>query len=240
MIRSPILPSQFLDSRRLGRSGGGTRFERAKIAFGPAGRCPHEPTLITFGFDNSGSISSGNDPIGNRYDEAKLAIEAVSRRCRCHHEYCAIVHFDYPTSRCVAPTPLDRPGVETVLRGLEVPVDGAGSSVLGPTLNRAYELAEQYPKHRHLLVVASDFELFDADVAKVLADLRSFPGHVHALVLRAEPPAVLVADESVVVTRIGYDDEPGAVARAVFASLTTHRLQGGRGVVSGAARRSVP
>jgi hypothetical protein len=223
VIASQFLPSRTLTSHRLGFPGGGVRASGSRIVLGSPGRCPHEPTLVTMVFDDSGSVSTGNDPVGNRYAEARIAVEAIARRCRCHHEFAGIVHFDYPTSRCVPPTPLDRLGFPSIQDGLTIPMDGRGTSVLGPSLTRAYELVDQYPNHHHVLVVASDFELFDRDVSKVLAELRCFPGYVHAVVLRAEPPAVLADDDRVVVTRVGYDDEPGVVARAVFRSLTLHR-----------------
>ncbi len=227
MTGSYLLPSNMLDSCRLGYPGGRTQHRSGTgIILGSPGRCPHEPTLVTLVFDNSGSVSTGNDPIGTRYAEARLAVEAVAKRCRCHRELAAVIHFDHPTSRCVSPTPLDRAGLATVLDGLSIPSDGRGISNLGPSLKRAYELAARYPDHRHAVVVASDFELFDNDVDRVLSDLRSFPGLVHAVVLRSEPPAVLLDDESVVVSRIQYGDKPGAVARALFESLTVYRRHG--------------
>jgi hypothetical protein len=223
IITSRFLPTQLLESRRLGVPGGGSLRSRSRIVLGSPGRCPHTPVLTTMLFDNSGSVSTGNDPIGNRYDEAKLAVEAIARRCRCQRELAAIVHFDYPTSRCVAPTPLDRLGLRTIHAGLGIPTDSRGISELGPSLKRAYKLAAEHPDYRHVLVIASDFELFDPDVPKVLEDVRSFPGQVFAVVLRSEPPQILVDDEKVAVVRIGYDDEAGAVARAIFESLTVYR-----------------
>lgn len=225
MTSSYFLPSNMVNSHRLGYPGGGRRNSSSSIVLGQAGRCPHEATLVTMLFDNSGSVSTGNDPIGNRYGETRLAVEAIAKRCRCHQELAAVVHFDTPTSRCVSPTTLDRHGVETVLSGLSIPTDGRGISMLGPSLKRAYEMAGEWPDHQHVLVVASDFELFDHDVDRVLADLRSFPGIVHAVVLRSEPPAVLLDDENVVVTRVAYQDQSGTVARAIFKSLTAYRRQ---------------
>jgi hypothetical protein len=72
------------------------------------------------------------------------------------------------------------------------------------------------------LVVLSDFQLLDTDPAQVLLDLAAFPGQVHAVVLGVRVPAG-VLDERITVTHIGRDDPHGAVARALFSSLTTHR-----------------
>jgi hypothetical protein len=225
MIGSYFLPTQLLNSRRLGYPGGERQLTGSNIVLGRPGRCPHEPTLVTMIFDNSGSVSTGNDPIGNRYGEAKLAVEAIARRCRCHHELAAIVHFDHPTNRCVPPTPLDRHGLEMIQNGLSIPTDGRGISVLGPSLAKAYQLAAQYPDHRRALLVATDFELFDRDLSGELEALGSYPGIVHALVLRAEPPTEIDDDDRVIVTRVNYDAEPGAVAKALFAALTSYRKE---------------
>jgi len=77
---------------------GGSKHTGSEIVLGYAGRCPLEPTHLILNFDNSGSVGSagGNDPIGNRFVEARLAIEAVSRRCRCDRELVSIVHFVGP------------------------------------------------------------------------------------------------------------------------------------------------
>jgi hypothetical protein len=224
MIRSQLLPSNLLNLHRPGSPGGGASGSGAQIVLGNPGRCPHEPTLVTFLFDNSGSVSSGNDPIGNRYVEAKLAVGAIARRCRCGHELCAVIHFDVPTSSDVPPTTLDRNGLATIERGLTIPTDGGGISMLRPSLKRAYQIAAQYPDHHHTLVIASDFEVFDNDLPTLLDEVCAYPGgNVHAVVLRADPPAALLDDDRVTVTRIGYGEAPGAVAKALFAGLIARR-----------------
>lgn len=226
MIRSTLLPSELLASRRLAHSGGGTH-AGSDIVLGHPGRCPLEPTHLILDFDNSGSVGSagGNDPIGNRFVEARLAIEAVSRRCRCDRELVSIVHFDYPTSGDVPATPLNRHRSRQIERGLAIPPDGAGASLLGPSLKEAYRLAERFPNYQHILCVLSDFLLFDDDLPKVLDDFAAFPGVVHAVVLRANPPARLLEDDRIHVTHVDYVDQPGAVAHAVFGVATTHRRQ---------------
>jgi uncharacterized protein with von Willebrand factor type A (vWA) domain len=107
--------------------------------------------------------------------------------------------------------------------GLRTPPEAASSN-LGPSLHAAYEAAAGHSQHQAALVVASDFQLFDPDLERVLADMAAFPGKVHAVVLRATPPAQLMQDARVTVTAVNYDSPVGAVARAVFGSLTTSRV----------------
>lgn len=231
MIRSTLLRGELLASRVLAFPGGG-RHAGSDIVLGHPGRCPLEPTHLILSFDNSGSVGSagGNDPIGSRFVEARLAIEAVSRRCRCDRELVSILHFDCPTSGDVPPTPLNRHGSRQIERGLGIPPDGAGASLLGPSLKEAYRLAERLRDHQHVLCVLSDFQFFDGDLARVLDDFSAFPGVVHAVVLRANPPSRLLDDDRIQVTLADYSDPPGAVAHAVFGAATTHRRQRRHGV----------
>jgi hypothetical protein len=227
-LPSRLAPEALLASRLASISADeerGALARKISIHLGDPGRCPHNSTLLTLLFDNSGSVSgvAGNDPIAQRYVEAELAIQAVARRCRCRRELVAIVHFDVPTSGDVPPTPLNRGGWRTLRRGLSIPPDGAGVSLLRPSLEAAYEITERYPQHDHILVALTDFELFDEQLDGVLDDFCSFPGTVHAVALRATPPARLVDDDRVQVTHVDYTDQPGAVARAVFNALTTYR-----------------
>jgi hypothetical protein len=222
-----LQPGVVLAPYLLGPIEGGTRAARrtapARLLLGKPGRCPDQPTLLIKCFDNSGSIQGGNDPSGNRYVEAKAAVDRVARACRCGDELLAVVHFDAPTSADLSPTPIDRKHRAEIEGSLLVPQDGAGISELGPSLEAAYRLAERYPDHDAVLAVYSDFELFDTGLSAVLDRFAAFPGIVHAVVLRSLPPSRLIDDDRVKVTHVGYDADPGAVARAVFDSLTIHR-----------------
>ena len=110
MMRATLLDGDLLASPRLARPSGGRQVGVANIALGHPGRCPLRPTHLTLAFDNSGSVGSvgGNDPIGNRFAEARLAIEAVGRRCRCSRELISVLHFDFPTSLDLLAVPLSR------------------------------------------------------------------------------------------------------------------------------------
>jgi hypothetical protein len=174
-------------------------------------------------FDNSASVTGGNDPIGNRYVEARIALEAVGRRCRCRRELGAVLHFDTPTSGDVSPTPIYGRHRARLLEGLAAPPDGRGCSLLAPSLDVARRIASAHPDHLTVLMVFSDFQLFDPNLDQLYGELGAFPGAVHAVVLRARPPQPLMNDPRITVIPVDYDSPPGTVARALFDALTTHR-----------------
>jgi hypothetical protein len=182
------------------------------------------PVLLIATADNSGSVVSvgGNDPCGNRFQEMRLAVETVSRRCKCGNELVALINFDSPNSADVPPVPL-RNGMAAIERGLTVPRDGGGCSLLGPSLNLARRIATGYPNHHAVFVALSDFQLFDGDVAGVLHAFAAFPGQSHALILRSATPQTLADDPRVLVSQITPADPPGTLAKAVFAALTATR-----------------
>lgn len=241
-LRAALLSSTLQSSRLLGMADVTADRQIAPsvldYTLGDPGWPTAVPTLLIAISDDSGSVTSpgGTDPLSNRFAEARHAFSVVARR-GSRHELGAVLHFDTPSSGDVGPVPLTRRWLARLRAGLRIPPDGAGSSELGPSLRRAVEIAEAHPDHAATLVVLSDFQLFDPDSAQVLSD---FPGDVHAVVLGA-PLAAGVLDERITVTHIGRNDPPGAVARAVFASLTTHRSRnppsGTRASGGGAARR---
>jgi hypothetical protein len=188
------------------------------LALSHPGRCPSERIVYLNVFDNSGSMSGGNDPIGNRFAEVRACLQHLARHCRCGRELTSILHFDTPTSGDVLPVKLDRPGVRKLEAGLTVPPDGAGISLLTPSLERAEAMAASQPDFAVVLTVLSDFELFDPP--GILDRLTNFPGVVHAVVFRSAPPTALVDTPDVLVTSVQPTDPPGAVAHAIFTSMT--------------------
>jgi hypothetical protein len=202
--------------------------DRSPVVPGPI-RLPHPgrpapfPTLLIAVFDDSGSVTgpAGSDPLSGRYDEARQAFSAIARRGSTH-ELGAVVHFDTPCSGDVDPLPILRRTMLALRAALQVPPDASGSSELGSSVLRAHELAAAHPDHRSTLVVFSDFQLFDADPAAVLRDLAAFPGEVHAVVLGGRLPQG-VLDARIQRTDITHDHPRGALALALFGSLTTHR-----------------
>lgn len=191
------------------------------IELGWPGFCPRQPRLVLPIFDDSGSVSlpGGGDPVGNRYQEAQRAFEALREWCSCGKCLGGVLHFDTPRGD-VDPGRLRSTSFQGQLaRGLRIPRGAAGSSVLGPSLTRAEDIAAHFPKHEVRLVVLTDWQLFDTD--NVLERLHNFPGTVLTMGLNANPPTGI--DDDIVGIRIGHEDPPGAVARAMFVELTVGR-----------------
>lgn len=190
---------------------------------GDPGRPAAVPTLLIALADDSASVtaSGGADPLANRYAEMDKAFRTVARR-GSRRELVAVLHFDSPCDADIAPRPLTSSSVRALQQGLRAPRGGLGSSELGPSLRRAVALARKHARHEATLVVLSDFALLDADVEEVLAELAAFPGDVHAVLLGGDASEHRFAS-SITVTAVHHGDPPGAVARALFASLKTHR-----------------
>jgi hypothetical protein len=224
MTRDGLLPSVLAPSRLLGspthRPPAVTGLHRS--ALGRPGRPATTPTLLIAVFDNSGSVTTpgGTDPTSNRYAEVDAAFSLIARH-GTRRELGAVLHFDTPSRGDVPPLALQRRNLPRLRAGLRLPPSDAGSSVLGPSLARATALADTHRDHAATLVVLSDFFLLDDDPAQVMADLAAFPGNVHAVVLGRTVPADHVAPP-ISVTAIAPDARPGAVARALLRSLTTH------------------
>lgn len=197
------------------------------ITLPPAGPCPDHPTLVIMVLDNSGSVTGGNDPVGNRFEEASVGINHLAKRCRCGQEQVALRTFDLGTGSDIGPLVISRKGPKELFDALRVPPAPAyGSSCLGPSLSDAERLAASHRDHEVVLVVFSDFELLDSDTSVVLGRLRRFAEQpnrqAHAVVLRSNPPSQLDGSE-VVVTHVPVDSPRGAVARAVLSALLAAR-----------------
>lgn len=201
--------------------------QRAKpdrLRLGPVGRCPRIPTLTIAISDDSGSVVSpgGTDPLSARYAEIGLAFRAIARACTCRHERAAVIHFDTPHGD-VGPVRLNRAGLARLRVALRTPMGGYGTSELRPALATARTLAEAHADHQIVVVIFSDFELFD-DPGELVDDLDAFPGTVHGVVLgKADPEPLAGIDQLVGIT---HDSPRGSVAQALLGGLTTHRRPG--------------
>ncbi|WP_437770493.1 hypothetical protein [Arthrobacter sp. KNU40] len=225
MIRQPLLASELQSPVHLSvRPKPGPQKRQPTIQLGNPGRCPSGLTLVIIITEESGSLGgpAGNDPISNRYNEARHAVTVLARHCRCGRCLAAVIHFDTPTSRCIDPTPLTRTGKLRILSGLAVPPDAAGSSYLGPGLAAAEAIAARHPDHEVVLIILTDWELFDTNLPELLARLTTFKGSLFAVGLRNSPPESL-AGPMITSLTIRPESPPGSLARAVFAGLTAHR-----------------
>lgn len=220
LLPSLLLPSSLISTRAAPATRARTK---VRYVLGNPGRPAKVPTLLIAVFDNSGSVICpvGADPLSNRFAEVEHAFSLVARN-GARHELGMVLHFDTPSHGEVGPVAITRAGLRKLRAGLRIPRGGAGTSELAPSLKRSREIAEAHPDHEVTLFVLSDYLLMDPDPRDVLTDLSTFPGRVHAVVLGAPMPAG-VLDERITVTKIGRDDPPGAVARAVFSGLITHR-----------------
>jgi hypothetical protein len=214
--RTPIWTG---DSRR--RSTVTHRYEQG-ITLGRPGKCAEQPVLLITTHDSSFSVTSGagNDPAGQRFLETHIAISKVGKRCRCGRDLVATIHQDTPSQGDLKPTPITKPHHADIQRSLAVPHGDAGRSELLKALDAAKRIVEAHPGHHPVLIVFSDFLLFDDYTQPLL----HFPAETHAIVLRVKPPAPLLAAEHITVTPITNNSRPGAVARAVFAGLVATRL----------------
>lgn len=186
-------------------------------------KCAHKPGLTCFVFDESGSVTAHNDPtrpIAARHREAALAIDRLGT-CRCGNEMAAIGFFDAGPSDTGA-CALTRAGRRMLHSAIDNPPPYT-SSELESALIAAEDLASQYPNHHASIVVLSDFLLYDADPANVLRRFAAFPGDRHAVVLNTKPPTQLTDDDGITVTRISWNSEAGAVARALLPALAARR-----------------
>lgn len=184
---------------------------------------PLRTCLDTLVFDDSYSITGpqGTDPVGNRYREAHHAIASVANWTESKRQRVSILHFDHPVGSSGVVT-LSASSIERLGRYLDIPRGGMGTSQLDCALLAAERQARARDVRDVRLTVFSDYQLTDYDTHGIYERLRSFPGIVHAVVLNAVPPVELQVD-NIIVTRVSSRDEPGALARTLFKSLTMTR-----------------
>lgn len=178
-------------------------------------------------FDPSASVSGGNDVIGLRFELVSIALAHLASRTSAHRWQVGISTFDEGSPNELALTRLDRKGLEAARRALLSSTSG-GSSVLGPSLRSAEANLYRFPGPR-LLVVLTDFELFDPNPHDVLVRLiDSSAQTVLAISLGNEPPDVLVRSR-VRTARVIATDPPEILAQHVVeaARATASPSKGG-------------
>jgi hypothetical protein len=203
---------------------------KIRALLGPAGRCPDRdaPSSHVVAYDNSGSITGfgGNDPIGRRFEETRIALDLLGHACRCGRELVGVVHFDTGLGD-VDPTPVaTRQGLAAIGDALRIPPQSAGISTVGPALAVAERFAQSAPLTT--LVILSDFALTDTGlVAGLVADRPAWAEHVHLISLGTGP---FVEDNDappwVTATCLGNSGKgrtPGEVAKAMHLSFTRTR-----------------
>ncbi len=200
-----------------------------RITLGNAGSDPTSPCLVQLCFDDSGSLSHGNDPVGARYEEAKRAVRHIAASTKSDIQQLAIFRFDHPAVKPVGPLPLHTEETATELLAAVDPPEGiTGASTLAPAMMAMNRTAEKHPTADHVAVIFSDFELFDLNRRQLYEEIAAFPGIVHAVVMNATPPAELLALSNVLITQVSSLDPPGRLAAALAHSLTRYRPGAGQ------------
>ncbi|GHG43909.1 hypothetical protein GCM10012320_08340 [Sinomonas cellulolyticus] len=188
------------------------------------GLCPEHSVLTAFLIDDSGSVigPAGNDPLSNRYAEIRRAITAIRRWCLCGNEHVSIIHFDTPTSGCLAPRTLRRTSTSVLARSLRTPPDAAGQSVALGALSALATHHTAVPDSELVTVILTDWELFD-DPKELEGALAGLPGQIVSVGLGiVKRPAVLPPGAQFI--PVTPQSTPGTVAQAVFDALKVHRM----------------
>jgi hypothetical protein len=181
----------------------------------PAPRLPAD-ALFEVILDESASVRGGNDVVGLRHELLHIALTHLVTRKSPGTWHVQISTFDINSPLDLPRTRLDGIGLEIARRALCSPSAGS-CSILGPSLQRAEMRLAQFVGPT-LLVVLSDFELFDPDPDHSLANLaKASATETMAVSLNANPPAALIGSQ-VRTVRVCSGDQPSSLARAVIAA----------------------
>ncbi|MFA9432000.1 hypothetical protein [Egicoccus sp. AB-alg2] len=189
----------------------------------PSVGAPPVDVLLQVLFDLSGSMSSGNDAAGLRFEATLIALEHLTAAAprRSPRWSVQLASFDLDSAVELSPTPLTRRLLlrELCPRLLTRP-DG-GTSTLGPSLRAAETTAN--PGMRVLLVL-SDFELFDP--VSIFDELEASTADlVVALVFNSRGVPPQLESRDLTFHHIAPADEPAIVAHYLIATAqtVTHR-----------------
>lgn len=179
----------------------------------PAPRLPVD-ALIEIVLDESASVRGGNDVVGLRHELLHIALSHLVVRRNPGTWHVQISTFDITSPLDLTRTRLDKVGLRLVRQALRSPSAGS-CSILGPSLHRAELRLAQFWGPT-LLVVLSDFELFDPDPDDSLAKLsNATAAEAVAVSLNAEPPAAL-KDSRVRTVHVGSGDAPSSLAHVII------------------------
>jgi hypothetical protein len=173
--------------------------------------CPPgiEPRLLLLVEDDSDSVAGDR----RRYPESRQFVEWISRSAYCHEQdRAAVIHF---ASTTTASGPfLLRSEAGRISDALMGPDRGLGTGTeLSPAVEAAAELAERFPSHAATLVLNTDGDISDDDVA--FPRLAAFPGEIHVVAIGGPLPptwgAVRTASDRVLTN----STQDGEVARGL-------------------------
>ena len=199
-LRRTQLPKPLLDATAIRR------------VLPPAPRLARD-ALLEIIRDESASVRDGNDVVGLRNQILYVALAHLAARRGPGAWQAQISTFDLNSPQDLPRTRLDKAGLNQARRALTTPNTG-GCSILGPSIQRATLRIANFGGPT-LLVVLSDFELFDADPSGALAQLRNAPSsETVAISLTNDPPSVLVGSR-IHAVRIRSGDEVSSLARVL-------------------------
>jgi len=162
-------------------------------------------------FDESGSVRGSNDTFSARHEIFLIATEHIARRSG-NKWHAKVSTFDMNSEMELPRTRLDRPGLKAVERSLLADIPG-GSSNLGPALRSSEHSADR--SRPRLLVVATDWELFDPDPGAV-AQLIISNSATRTLLLVLNNPAPQFLDGTAVeAIQIQPNTAPAVVAELI-------------------------
>jgi Mg-chelatase subunit ChlD len=176
----------------------------------------NRPLLVQLIFDESGSMHGGNDVMGHRIEACLIALEimAPTNKGRLGVQ---VISFDVVAPFHLGPTKLDKSGLKLAEEVLMSKSNG-GSSNLLPSLahaNRTWGSKEGWAAEQRLVVVLSDFELYDRDVTSVLHLFNETEDRVLAVVFSQFKPPDLNPDHGSVVLIDAARDQPHKIAGAI-------------------------
>lgn len=188
---------------------------------------PDEDTLVDVIFDESGSVTGGNDVVGLRHELILIACEHLAGTGMGSRWYLRVQSFDSPSAFDLPVTRLDRRGLNTA-REVLLRASAGGSSCLGPALHRAESDLGDFKGRPRLLVVLTDFELFDPVPAVTLAAVVcSSAREVLAVSLNNAPPITLRASR-VRTAQVTAGDQPAVLARHVTEAAASACMTSGK------------
>lgn len=170
------------------------------------------PVDVLAVLDESGSVTGGNDVVGLRREILEIAITHLAVASPGMWSFRVV---GFRPSSIDLDTNLDRAGLKKATQVLLSPATGS-SSLLGPALHDAIARRSNRPT---LLVLATDFELFDANVDQLYTQYlsSSFEERL-ALGLGAPSPAQLNTDRSVAVSVQPGVDTPADVVQHIISA----------------------
>jgi hypothetical protein len=202
-----LLPPPKLKSRQLdARSIRAALRRPPKLAF---------DAQIDVDFDESGSVTGGNDAVGHRHELTLIALEHLASASGVSRGrwYVRIFTFDGGSSIDLPLTRLDRKGLVLVRQAL-LSQSAGGSSRMGPSWRRA-EATTGAVRGPRLAIVETDFELFDPLPETLIEVVNSSATEVLAIALANEPPEVFTGTR-VRTARVLPDDDPADLASHII------------------------